>query len=80
MSDIILSIPRAQLTGNCDTLTIPEILELIREWIARDGTFLYTYHGNMRLEMDRDCPLEISLFSEPECRNTHFKTEVRIEL
>ncbi|CAI8021146.1 Neurotrypsin, partial [Geodia barretti] len=57
-----------------------ELLEVMKDWMANDGTFLYTYHGNMRLGLDQDCPLEIASFSQPEFRNNHFKTEMRIEL
>ena len=59
---------RARLTGNSNTHNPPLLLRAIGDWIASDGTFLYTYHGNMRLEIDKDCPLEITSFSQTECR------------
>ena len=58
---------RARLTGNSDTLTPPELLAILQEWVTDDGTFLYTYHGRMRLGLDQHCPLEITSFSQPEC-------------
>ena len=58
---------RARLIGNSDTRSTPVLLEVIKDWIVNDGTFLYTYHGNMRLGLDQDCPLEIASFSQPEC-------------
>ncbi|CAI8023924.1 hypothetical protein GBAR_LOCUS13950 [Geodia barretti] len=57
---------RARLTGRSDTQNIHSLLEVIKDWMANDGTFLYTYHGNMRLGLDQDCPLEIASFSQPE--------------
>ena len=72
--------PKCVLTGRSDTQSIPSLLEVIKDWMANDGTFLYTYHGNMRLGLNQDCPLEIASFSQPECGNNHFKTEMRIEL
>ena len=53
------------------------MLAVIKDWMANDGTFLYTYHGNMRLGLDQDCPLEIASFSQPECVK---KTNVKYEL
>ena len=68
---------RARLTGKSDTQNIPELLEVIKDWILNDGTFLYTYHGNMRLGLDQDCPLEITSFSQPECKkHIEQKTEL----
>ena len=58
---------RAHLTGSSDTLTLPESLSILQEWVTNDGTFLYTYHGRMRLGLDQHCPLEITSFSQPEC-------------
>ena len=64
--DIMISY-RARLTGSSDTLTPPELLAILQEWVTNDGTFLYTYHGRMRLGLDQHCPLEITSFSQPEC-------------
>ena len=60
---------RARLTGSSDTLTPPEFLAILQEWVTNDGTFLYTYHGRMRMGLDQHCPLEITLFSQPECND-----------
>ena len=57
---------RAHVTGSTDTLTPPELLAAIQDWLTNDGTFLYTYHGRIRLRADPHCPLEITSFSEPE--------------
>ena len=60
-----------------EAVTIPELLKVMKDWMANDGTFLYTYHGNMRLGLDQDCPLEIASFSQPECvKNTNVKYEL----
>ena len=58
---------RARVTGSSDTLTTPELLATIQDWLTNDGTFLYTYNGRIRLRADPHCPLEITSFSEPEC-------------
>ena len=68
---------RARLTGRSDTQNIPLLLEAIKDWMSNDGTFLYTYHGNMRLGLNQDCPLGITSFSQPECRkHIEGKTEL----
>ena len=59
---------RARLTGSSDTLTPPELLELIQDWVTGEGSFLYTYHGRIRLRLDPQCPLEITSFFQTECR------------
>ena len=46
---------------------IPALLGQIQYWMKSDGTFLYTYHGNLRLGVDPLCPLEIEKLSQPEC-------------
>ena len=71
---------RAHLAGNCDTCSIPELLEMIEDWILSDGTFLFNYHGNIRLGLDKECPLEVASFSAPECKNNGALTNRRIEL
>ena len=53
------------------------MLAVIQDWILNDGTFLFTYNGKVRLGLDKDCPLEITSFSQPECRK---KTTVKNEL
>ena len=63
---------RARLTGSSDTLTPPELLALIQDWVTSDGTFLYTYHGRIRLRLDPHCPLEITSFSQPECIDNRY--------
>ena len=68
---------RARLIGNSDTRSTPVLLEVIKDWMTNDGTFLYTYNGNMRLGLDQDCLLEIASFSQPECGK---KTNVKYEL
>ena len=50
-------------------MTVPELLAVISDWMTNDGTFLYTYHGRIRLELDPLCPLEIKSFSQPECKS-----------
>ena len=67
-SDHFTLICRAYLTGNSDTLLSPQLLALIQDWVTKDGTFLYTYHGRIRLGLDPLCPLEITSFSQPECQ------------
>ena len=68
---------RARLTGSSDTQSVPVLLEVISDWIRSDGTFLYHYNGRMRLGLDKDCPLEITSFSQPECRkNSAVKQEL----
>ena len=64
--DIMISY-RARLAGSSDTLTPQELRAILQEWVTNDGTFLYTYHGRMRLGLDQHCPLEITSFSQPEC-------------
>ena len=71
---------RARITGTTDTATTPQLLELIQNWILNDATFLFTYHGNMRLGLDRECPLEITSFSQPECKNSNFIEDMKDEL
>ena len=58
---------RAYLTGNSDTLPLAQLLDVIQDWVTMDGTFLYTYHGRIRLGLDPLCPLEVISFSQPEC-------------
>ena len=58
---------RAYILSNEDTIVTSDVLTLIRDWMANDGTFLYTLHGNIRLRVDPTCPLEITSFSDPEC-------------
>ena len=56
---------RAQITGT--VYTSSQLLALINDWVMSDGTFLYTYHGRIRLILDPNCPLEIPSFSQVEC-------------
>lgn len=58
---------RARITGSSETLSAPEILAHMQDWLTNDGTFLYTYHARIRLRVDPHCPLKIKSFSEPEC-------------
>ena len=58
---------RAHLVGSSDTLNNSELLSPIQNWLYNEGTFIYTYHGQIRVRADSKCPLEINSFSEPEC-------------
>ena len=63
---------RAYILSNEDTIVTSDVLTLIRDWMANDGTFLYTYYGNIRLRVDPSCPLEIASFSDPEYSSKFF--------
>ena len=63
---------RARIADSSDTILLPEVLSSIRDWMAKDGTFLYTYYANIRLRVDPNCPLEITSFSDPEYSGNFF--------
>ena len=58
---------RARLEGSSDTRDIPTLLNILKDWMIDDGTFLYHYHARVRLGVDPVCPLDIMKFSDPEC-------------
>ena len=58
---------RAHLIGSSNTLNISQLLTPIQNWLYNDGTFIYTYHGQIRVRADPNCPLEVNSFSDPEC-------------
>ena len=57
---------RAYITTSDHNL-LPQMVGAIQDWLSNDGTFLYTYHGRIRLRAIPKCPLEITSFSDPEC-------------
>ena len=49
---------------------LPNILQMVADWIVADGSFLSAYGGRMRLWIDPNIPLRIPSFFEPEPGNS----------
>ena len=57
---------RARLTAT--VYTAEQLLAMVQDWASSDGTFLFNYHGRIRLRVNPLCqPLAIDSFTEPEC-------------
>ena len=60
---------RARITSE-EVNRLPNILQMVADWIVADGSFLSAYGGRMRLWIDPNIPLRIPSFFEPEPGNS----------
>ena len=48
-------------------MKVHDMVNALSGWLEADGTFLFNYNSRIRMRADRECPLTINSFCDPEC-------------